>query len=155
MIYEIYQLLYTCCFYINNNTSHNIKNKTQQSTVDLAHKYRRVIIMSMSAALMTGLFANRVQTDLEYKLQCISFRKQALTDLSNEVGVLISNACTTPDTTDETLCQAALFIIQDQGKDLDTKMLELQTELKEYREIKESALKRAKEDAKESFTISA
>lgn len=111
--------------------------------------------MSMSTALLTGLYATRLLSDTEYKVQCLSTRRQMLLEIGNEVGILISNALITPDTTDDLLCQAALFIVQNEDKGLESKVVELETKIKEYREIKETALKRSKEDAKESFTISA
>jgi hypothetical protein len=109
----------------------------------------------MSTALFTGLYATRLLSDTEYKIQCLSNRRQTLLEIGNEVGILISNALFTPDITDDLLCQAALFIVQNEDKGLESKMAELETKIKEYREIKDSALKRAKEDAKESFTITA
>ncbi|NLF83734.1 MAG: hypothetical protein GX568_07105 [Candidatus Gastranaerophilales bacterium] len=109
----------------------------------------------MSTALFTGLYATRLLSDTEYKVQCLSSRRLALLDIGNELGILVSNATITPDPTDDLLCQAALFIVQDEDKNLESKMVELKTKIKEYKEMQDSALKRAKEDAKESFTISA
>jgi|GEM_PF-4779327 len=109
--------------------------------------------MSVSAALGGGLKATRVQHDTEFLLYDVMNKKLALLDQAAELSSKYSHSLFSPDPDDDIYYQNKLFAIHQKEKALDVIKEQLELRLKIVREMKETLLKRAKENAKKSFTI--